>query len=309
MPDEKPQEKTHRWTALLLVAIAGAALVTILIIAVPPLLAPADRFASQGDAIKAQNDVRGALLQSVTGLGVLVGVYVTLRQISATRVQLEYTLRTSQAQLASAQQQQQSERLTQSLEHLGHESVSVQIAGIATLELIARDSPDLRSLIAQVLVSYIRTQIPWHPSQDPTVATDNGPFNLLSRAPAAEWALVALGRSVLTGKKDKRLRLNMLDLRGANLEGLQLRVLDFAYSHFEEAFLRDTDLTEAWLYGANLRRADFKDAVLSGACLVQADLRDARHLELADLTGATADFQTAWPAEFDPTASGVILNS
>jgi hypothetical protein len=52
-------------------------------------------------------------------------------------VQLEYTLRTSQAQLAGAQQQQQSERLTQSLEHLGHESVSVQIAGIATLELMA----------------------------------------------------------------------------------------------------------------------------------------------------------------------------
>ena len=53
--------------------------------------------------------------------------------------------------------------------------------------------------------------------------------------------------------------------------------------------------------GANLEGADFKGADLSGV-----DLKGAV-LDKANLTGAGANDETAWPEGYDPVAAGVIF--
>jgi hypothetical protein len=293
MRHEGSSAEVRRWVSAVVMLAGAVAVIVVLVVVVPPLFAPDDRFSVAADAIKAQNDVRVALLQSIAGVGVLVGVYFTWRQLAETRRQAEQTSAATRAQLGMAVQQQVNERLANAVEQLGHQNPSVQIAGVSVLELIARDQPDLRDLIAQILVAHIRQLTPWLPA---TADTGSGEFDYLAtRAPAAEWALVALGRTVVTGRWPKRLRLNMLDLRGANLEGLQFSGVDLAHSHLEEAFLRNTDLTDAWLVGANLRRADFRDASLSGARVMRADLSDARNLDASVLTEMMGDDSTVWP--------------
>lgn len=292
---------TRNWWAAAAVAVVIAVAVMVmvaLVVVVPPLFAPTDRFAVVGDAIKAQNDVRIALLQSIAGVGVLVGVYFTWRQLAETRRQAEHTSAATRAQLAIAVQQQVNEQLTNAVEQLGHENASVQVAGISVLELIARDREDLRDLIAQLLVAHVRQLTQWRPDTPDGGAGEV--LDLATRAPAAEWALVALGRTVVTGRWPKRLRLNMLDLRGANLEGLRFPGADFAHSHMDEAYLRGTDMTDAWLVGANLRGADLRDALLGGARVMRADLRDARNVDAAVLAEMIGDESTVWPEARTP---------
>ncbi len=290
----------RRWGVVAVVASTTAAviLIAVLVVLVPPLLAPDGRFLSAADAIKAQNDVRVALLQSIAGVGVLVGVYFTWRQLAETRRQAEQTSASTRAQLALAVQQQVNDKLAAAVEHLGHEQQSVQIAGVSMLELIARDRPDLRDLIAQLLVAHVRQLTPWCPGNADD--TDDEFPSLATRAPAAEWALVALGRTVVDGRWPKRLRLNGLDLRGANLEGLRFPGADLAHSHLEESFLRGTDLSDAWLVGAHLRRADFRDALLGGTRVMRADLGDARNLDRSAMAIMLGDESTVWPEPTTP---------
>jgi len=69
----------------------------------------------------------------------------------------------------------------------------------------------------------------------------------------------------VTGQQNKRIRLNMVDLRGANLEDLHFETLDFAHSHFEGAWLRRTHFERAWLVNADLREADLAGAYFAEA--------------------------------------------
>ena len=172
---------------------------------------------------------------------------------------------------------------------LGHEDTSVQVAGISNLEFLARERPDKREILAQVLVSFIRQRTPLKP-EGPAV----GQY-LATRCPAAEWALVALGRTVVSGRWPKRLRLNMLDLTGANLEGLSFQGADLARSCLDEAFLRDTDLRNAWMPYVSFRATDFGGAHVAGAVVNGADLSQVRNLDAASLDALQADAETRWP--------------
>jgi len=276
-----------------------------------------------GEAVRAQNDVRATLLQGLGGLAVLCGAYFTWCQLQTSREQLHHNLKATQdqlnatwKQLALAQEGQLTDRFTRAVDQLGSRQLTVRLGGIYALERIARASSPDRETIAQVLTAFVRETAPWRLPDPAPSNVDRSPpskdktFALLqTRAPDVEWALVVLGRTVLSGQQNKRLRLNLVDLRGANLEQLHFETMDFAYSHLEGAWLRGTHLERSWLVAADLREADLAGAHLAGARLYRADLTNAHNLDRADLAGARADAATRWPAGFDPAGAGIVIES
>ncbi len=101
------------------------------------------------------------------------------------------------------------------------------------------------------------------------------------------------------------------DLWGANLWGADLWGADLWGAYLSGAYLsgadlRGADLRDANLSGANLRDANLEGANLEGANLWGANLWDV-DLWDANLRGACANSHTKWPAGFDPTAAGVII--
>ena len=118
-----------------------------------------------------------------------------------------------------------------------------------------------------------------------------------------------------------------VDLEDGMLEGLcatyisTLRGRSFARSSLYWALLQDSDLSDCNFEDTNLRGANLMGANLRGANLRRANLsRDnlggATHLEGAnladavmdqcDVTGATYDSATIFPAGFDPEHAGMI---
>jgi len=94
------------------------------------------------------------------------------------------------------------------------------------------------------------------------------------------------------------MRVEMLDLRGADFEEANLYRADLRCSNLSRADLAGADLTGADLYRADLRcsnlsRADLTEADLYMADLRCSDLRGANlymaNLSRADLTGAIID--------------------
>ncbi|MBD3392051.1 MAG: hypothetical protein GF418_08260 [Chitinivibrionales bacterium] len=83
-------------------------------------------------------------------------------------------------------------------------------------------------------------------------------------------ATVAAWNEWLAHNTHVKIRLQGIDLAGANLEGVNLRNVDLGFAN-----LRGANLKNAVLRYANLRHTDLCGADLSGADLVAANLRDA----------------------------------
>ncbi|WP_373313489.1 pentapeptide repeat-containing protein [Streptomyces capitiformicae] len=111
----------------------------------------------------------------------------------------------------------------------------------------------------------------------------------------ASLVSVNLRHADLTTAILRRARLALADLRGAKLVETDLRDADFTGADLREANLRKADARGAVLHRADLRMAD-----LRGTDLTTADLTEAR------LTGALTSEHTRWPADFDPTTTGVL---
>jgi uncharacterized protein YjbI with pentapeptide repeats len=283
----------RRWVRPL--AVAGIALVVVvaIVVLVPPLFVPDGVLPSVSDTLRLRNEVRGSLLTGVGGLGALTGLYLTWRQLGVTSKSSQAAMDNSARQLRLSREHEVNERLANAVEQLGHEKTSVRIAGIAVLELLAKEDPAKRDTIAQILIALVRDLVPLDPEKGSAAGSA-----LASRCPAAEWALVALGRTVLKGERwSKRYRLNMLDLTGANLEGLELVGADLARSCLDDAYLRGTDLTDAWLVRASARRADFRGAAVTGMRVMGTNLADAKSLPNEATTVMLGDGETQWPAD------------
>jgi hypothetical protein len=277
-------------TAAGLVAVLLAVVLVVPRLLYPPL--PASRFAGvapdrrielETNRLKLQNDARATLLQALAGGILLLGAYLTWRQLGVTR------------------EGQITDRYTKAVDQLGHAELDVRLGGIYALERIARDSPADRATIGEVLTAFVRGHAPW-PPRLPGQYVAAEPIHevpeLQVRAPDVYASLTVLGRggfARLEGQAD-RLDLHAVDLRHADLH----------FAHLERA-----DLMDAHLEGANLMRAYLEAAHLRIAHLEQATLNHA-HLERANLMGAhlewaEADEQTSWPAGFDWRAAGVIV--
>jgi hypothetical protein len=337
----------------LLAALAVVAVLLAIVLVAPSLLYPpissreldrqrvtgADRIQLQTDRFKLQNDARGALLQGLAGGVLLLGAYFTWRQVQTSREQLQHNAKATEEQLRAARDQltlaregQITERFTRAIDQLGSGHLDVRLGGIYALERIARDSPDDRATIGEVLTAYVRGHAPWPPALEGQAAADLPMTEiprLRIRAADVQAAMTVLGRGRfadpdpevrrldladtdlrrvhLAGADLRRARLIGADLRDAYLGDANLRQArvggaDLRHTRLGRADLREVDAGHADLRGSDLRGADLRDAVLDGAVLDGADL------DGAVLDGAHADGSTRWPAGFSPEAVGVIVD-
>ncbi|MEV0199243.1 pentapeptide repeat-containing protein [Nonomuraea sp. NPDC050691] len=276
------------------------------------------------DHAAAVNNIRTALLQGVGGLVLLMGAYLTWRQLQLSR------------------HGQATESFAAAIAHLGDTTVDVRMGAIYALERIARSSTADRRAIGEILSAFVATR-----ARDPQrggrhahrmTAAPGGSVNLSLRAPDIHAALTVLGRREPV--RGQVLRLDRVVLPKADLASARLRDVDLHFSDLTEASFVGADLTRADLTGvrlagailadATLYQADLRDAVLTGAIaegvdlrgtdLSKADLRDANlrgaRLDYSDLRAATLsgvvltgaslkrvvfDESTAWPDGFDPS--------
>jgi Pentapeptide repeats (8 copies) len=330
--------RVPKWARWVVVAALGGAFVLWLILFAPRLLVPA---ASQADLrdvpdaakwqardsrIKLQNDARTTLLQGLGGLAVLLAAFYTYQQVQ-----------TGRRQLNLAQQGQVTERFTRAIDQLGSDHLDVRLGGIYALERIARDSPDDRATIGEVLTAYIRGHAPWPPrldGQPPAEAAIEDVPGLQVRAPDVQACLTVLGRGGFADRQglEDQLDLYSVDLRhaylgsanlqranlsganlaGADLWGVDLRRASLSHANFAGAHIIGCDFARAVLSYANLEKAFIEEPILTEATLGFANLSGAHlgtaDLEDAHLVEAVADGHTTWPDDFDWATAGVKLN-
>lgn len=314
--DREPRQGLVRRMLIGIAVIsAGIGVLVAALVVLPGWLAPRDAFDHAADAVRAQNDARSVVLQGVGGLIVVLGAYVTWRQLQINRVALQHNLRTTavqlevlQGQLVTSRESQVTERFTQAIDQLGSDQLVVRMGGVFALARIAKDSP-ADTAAAEVLSAYARLHNtgPWE--------REPAPAHLQLRAADVQSALTILAKGVLLPDGGERLRLLGVDLRRANLisarlagadlegtnlawawaPGARLEGADLTVANLRDAHLADSCLDGAELTGANLERASLTGASLSGAIL-----------EGAHLSGATADEMTVWPDGFDSDQAGVV---
>jgi Pentapeptide repeats (8 copies) len=350
------------WLGLSLIVLL---LLALCIVVLPRLIYPSlpssslegvplkDRIQLQDARRKLQNDARTTLIQGLGGTFFVVTAYFTWQQIQNGRRQLvlsqEQFLRNQEAQtkqLQLTERGQITERFSNAIEHVGDDKLDVRLGGIYALVRIAKDSPEDREPIAQILIAFIRSRSPWPPTcrgQYPEAPIMTVPV-LRNRAADVQSAITALTGDPLACLPGERRVLSNVDLRRANLWGAQLQGYWIEASNLDGAGLRKatlqganlhgTSLREANLFGAKLQRANLQDAWLHGANLKEAEiveipsdlqggLQEERELRsaywipnLADdgdafqgtrLTGARANSATQWPTDFDPARAGVRM--
>lgn len=247
-----------------------------------------------------QNGFRGQLLQAMGGLVVVVGAAAGWQQ------------------LRLAREGQITERFTRAIDHLGSETLDVRLGGIYALERVARNSPDDRPTVTDILCAFVREHARWPVGapdgpQHPTPTVDGQVPWLTTRAPDVQTALYVLGRRPGHPRENtpylSRADLRRAQLTGAQLAGVNLRHSNLARAHMpqsnlESSELMNADLRHAYLWGARLARADLREAhlehadlrqaILQGADLRGADLSGA-DLDGADLRDVRSDDSTTWP--------------
>jgi uncharacterized protein YjbI with pentapeptide repeats len=278
-----------------------------------------DRIELTDGRIKLQNDLRATALQAVAGLAVLAGVVFAFQQLSDDRQQANATRELTL-------QGQASERFTNAVDQLGSDRPEVQLGGIYALEQVARQAPDNRLAVTEVLVAYLQrisnlertSQRPAEPT--PTTQPQQ---ELRLRAPEVQAALTVLLRRT-TMRGDPLLNLSGLDLRGGRFsgevysadDGLHLKAGILSGASLSGSDLRGAKFTDVYLAGANFSGADLRGADFEYAStfLVQADefpgqpantseygIRDAKFID------ARADGSTKWEEGFDWRAAGIKL--
>jgi uncharacterized protein YjbI with pentapeptide repeats len=266
-----------RWP---LASLVAAVVVLASILVVPSWLVhwelgPAARTLTASDMAKAINDVRATLLQGIGGAVLLLGAYITYRQLQVSR------------------EGQVTERFTHAIDQLGHEALDVRLGGIYALERISNDSPDDRTTITEVLTAFIRGHAPW-PPRLPGQFAESAPIeqvpDLQVRAPDVHAALTVLARRQLSPRPAGRLDLHATDLRKARLDGAKFQEATLFGAQLQKARLTNAQLQGAILSHAQLQGARLRDAKLEGASLdlaqIEGALLDGAQLQKAFLNGA-----------------------
>jgi len=250
-------------------------------------------------SIKAENDVRAALVQAIGGLVVALGAWTAWRQLNATRER-------NREELRLAREGQITDRFTRAIDQLGGHDLSIRLGGIYALERIARESERDYWPIIEVLTAYIRENTSWERDQ---------PMDQLPRPEV--HAILSVLRQRTWSHEDQRLDLHGTNLGTGNLQGANLRRANLQGANLRQANLSEAELHGAEFQGANLECADLRWAVLAEAQLYRADLTGA-NLQGADLSKTElretifrlADLRQAnfeWAATFETDLGGADL--
>ena len=215
------------------------------------------------------------LVQIITALLVLAGLYWTSRRVVAT----EETVRV-------AQEGHITDRFTKAIAQLGDDKMAIRLGGIYALERIAKDSEKDHGPIMEVLTAYVREN-----------ATKQGEYaEKAAQGPTTDIQaiLTVIRRRETTGKNRGNDRLNLIstqlvwaDLSGANLTLANLGNANLSWAKLDGADLSGADLTWAKLDGADLDRADLRGAELDETNLDRANLGGAKNLTAEQVRSAT----------------------
>ncbi|WP_369522874.1 hypothetical protein [Streptomyces agglomeratus] len=177
----------HRAIVGLLAGTAVPAVLGTVLVVLPGMVVDHDlagaSVAAQ-DRLKAVNDVRTTLLQTVGGMVVAFGAYATWRQ-----------LRVSQDSLRATQEGHVTDRFSTAVDQLGSDKLETRIGGLHALWRIAEHSARDREAVISIQAAYLRTHLPWPPAgpQAPAAAVPiNDVVPLEVRAADAQVALTGL---------------------------------------------------------------------------------------------------------------------
>lgn len=295
-------------TVLVIVAVIVAALALVTLILPAWIVRRNDL--SAADRLKAENDVRSTLVQSVGGAALVAGLLFTWQNF-----QLDSS-RTYQT-LELARESEVSDRFIRAVGQLGDSRVEVRVGGIYALERIAKDSPKDQPAIMDLLATLIREHAPTkeHVGYMPrdgdtippgdilaaaTVLARHNPDHDVQGTPLYSYflALVDLRNGYLPDAHFRRFFIFGSDLEGAILPKSDLREATLSCAHLEGAVLKGAHLESALLDGAYLAGADLKGAVLKGV-----DLTETRGLTQDQFDGAVTD-STTKPPDFKNPRTG-----
>ena len=213
------------------------------------------------------------LVQILTGLLVLAGLYWTSRRVQA-----------AEDNVRVAEEGHITERFTKAIAQLGDKEMAIRLGGIYALERLARDSEKDHGPIMEVLTAYVREKAP-RQEEDPPAPAKTPTTDI-------QAILTVIGRRKTTGNNRGNDRLDLshthlvgTHLSGANLSWAHLILANLSGAHLTGVDLRGADLILANLSMAHLIGVNLRGADLIGADLIGADLSMA-HLIRADLTGA-----------------------
>jgi pentapeptide repeat protein len=240
-------------------------------------LTPQELIQLQKDLITAENNARVTLAQILGGFGLLVGLYLTYRNVKV------------------SEEGKLTDRFSKAVELLGSEKLDVRLGGIYALERIAQDSQKDHWTVMEVLTAFVREHsqqerersIRWITDDDGEHAYQDPEQPEISIAVDVQAAVAVIGRRKWAEqeKPHQRIDLRRSFLKRAYLSGANLRRALLSNTDLTKANLMSADLTEASLWGAKLNNAFLREARLIKANLSEADLSNAT-LELTKLQEA-----------------------
>jgi hypothetical protein len=254
------------------------------------------------DLPKLENDLRASRFRLITtiaqiggGTALLVGIYFTYQNLSATR------------------EGQVTDRFIRAVDQLGandknnNPAPEIRLGGVYGLAHIAQDSREDYIPIRRILNDYIRINAPWPPEKasDSPLPLKAGPAATASPSMAEnlvgnilspevhprtdiQAALDFLGNPIHNYEKDWPISSEPINLPGTNLRGAYLPLLRLEYGLLIGAHLEGATLMQAYLDHANLVGAHLEHAFLFGVHLDHAFLLGA-HLDGASLAGTHLD--------------------
>jgi hypothetical protein len=213
------------------------------------------------DLAKLQNDARTVIVQALGGAFLLVGLYLTFRNLQLT------------------QDRQITEHYTRAIEQLGSDQLQVRLGAIYALERIARDSERDHWPIMEILTAYVRVHARWKEPPEDRAEEEGPPIDI-------QAILTVLERRIWTREtQEQRLNLSGVDLRGALLRHMHLEGASLMNSHLEHSTLVDIHLENANLRRSHLENAQLSEVYLQSANLATAYLKEAL-VGAVDLRGA-----------------------
>ncbi|MEV5540575.1 pentapeptide repeat-containing protein [Saccharopolyspora shandongensis] len=256
--------KVVGWTCI---GVVSSMLVVVVVAAFGPLpgyvleSSPAASALNGNDRVKAETDVRTALLQAVGGVLLVIGAVTAWRQMLASRGQQLVARRIAVTDAFSKAVEQLSNR----------ESVALRLGGIYSLDRVADDDPAEQPRVAEILSAFVRD----HARQQPLPQDVAAALTVLSwRNWPCEVDLVGtcIAGAHLPGARLERARLKGADLSRTNLTGAVLRSADL-----DGADLRNADLSGADLQAARLTGAKLSGAVTDRATRWPGDFAPEKH--------------------------------
>jgi uncharacterized protein YjbI with pentapeptide repeats len=257
------RQLARRWPLLAIVVFLGLLAACITVFPAWLLNATTAHGAlNTSERVADENAIRTTLVQVVGGVFLVAAAFFSWRTIQLGR------------------EGQLTDRYTKAVEQLGAATTAVRTGGVFALERLAKNSPNDRGTIAEVLACFARDT-----SQDAVL-----------HAASVQAALVVLGRRQSYEAEAGCTQLNLRRVKADHsyLVNLTLALSDLSGADLSEADLSGSDLSNVNLTGATLEHATLSNARLSGAVLAGANLKRAKlvsaDLSKANLTDAKLDY-------------------